>query len=197
MQRFKQIVLASNNRNKLRELQSLLAGTMTVAPQSEFEVAEADESGHTFVENAIIKARNASVQTGLPSIADDSGLQVDFLDGAPGIHSARYAGDDATDQDNNRKLLRNLASASAAQREARFHCSIVMMKGPDDATPIICQGCWHGSILYEPKGANGFGYDPLFYLKDQGCSAAELAPEVKNRISHRATALIRLIEAMS
>jgi XTP/dITP diphosphohydrolase len=197
MQKFKEIVLASSNRNKLKELQSLLAGRITVVPQSEFEVTEADETGLTFVENAIIKARNACLQTGLPSIADDSGLQVDFLDGAPGIRSARYAGDGATDEDNNRKLLRNLAGASAAERAARFHCTIVMMKRPDDATPIICQGRWHGSILDEPRGANGFGYDPLFYLKDQSCSAAELAPEIKNRISHRAMALVKLIEAMS
>ncbi|MDP6417729.1 MAG: RdgB/HAM1 family non-canonical purine NTP pyrophosphatase, partial [Gammaproteobacteria bacterium] len=158
---------------------------------------EAPETGLTFVENSIIKARNASLQTGLAAVADDSGLQVDFLDGSPGIHSARYAGDDATDQDNKSKLLSEMAHAADSQRKASFHCAIVMLRWPHDPTPIICQASWAGSILSHPKGSNGFGYDPLFYVAEYGCSAAELAPEVKNRISHRAQALAKLLDALS
>lgn len=191
------IVLASDNRNKLTELQTLLVDKLTVIPQSEFNVVAAKETGLSFVENSIIKARNASRQTGLAAIADDSGLQVDFLKGSPGIHSARYAGDDATDRDNVRKLLSDMENASAWQRTASFHCAIVMLKQPDDATPIICQASWKGSILFHPKGSNGFGYDPLFYLEEHGCTAAELASEVKNRISHRAQALIKLLDSLS
>ncbi|HJN52132.1 MAG: RdgB/HAM1 family non-canonical purine NTP pyrophosphatase [Pseudomonadales bacterium] len=197
MQELERVVLASNNLNKLTELRALLADRLAVIPQSEFNVKEAEETGLTFVENSLIKARNASLQTGLPAVADDSGLQVDFLDGAPGIHSARYAGGDATDQDNRRKLILEMASAPAAQRTARFHCAIVMLRRPDDATPIICEASWDGSILSHPKGSNGFGYDPLFLVAEFGCSAAELAPEVKNRISHRGQALTKLLDRVS
>jgi len=194
MQRFNKIVLASNNRKKLAELQNLLHDKLTVILQADLDVESVQETGLTFIENAILKARNASLLTGLPAVADDSGLEVDFLNGSPGIYSARYAGDDATDQLNINKLLLDLESASSSQRTARFRCAIVMMERPDDATPIICQGSWEGSILLRPKGSNGFGYDPIFYLKDYDCSAAELAPETKNQISHRAQALTKLLD---
>lgn len=197
MHKFGKVVLASNNRNKLFELQNLLTGELTVMPQSELNVTAADETGLTFVENAIIKARNAALQTGLPAIADDSGLQVDYLNGSPGIRSARFAGEDATDQDNNRRLLLELENASAVERKASFHCAIVLMQRADDATPIICQGSWDGSIGLHPKGSNGFGYDPLFYLVSHHCTAAELAPEIKNRISHRAQALFKLLDSLT
>lgn len=196
MQKLNKVVLASNNRNKLFELQNLLTGKLTVIPQSEFNVTVAEETGLTFVENAIIKARNASLQTGLPAIADDSGLQVDYLNGSPGIRSARYAGEDATDQDNIRKLLLDLKHASVPERAATFHCAIALMQQVDDATPIICQGSWVGNILFQPTGSNGFGYDPLFYLENHHCSAAELPAETKNRISHRAMALNQLLDSL-
>lgn len=189
------IVLASGNAGKLRELGAILAPLgVTLAAQSGYAVAEVDETGLTFVENAILKARAASQHTGLPAIADDSGLEVDFLNGAPGIHSARYSGkgDDA----NNVKLLSALGDVPQIQRSARFQCVLVYMRHGLDPTPLVCQASWEGFILYEAQGDNGFGYDPLFYVPEHDCSSAQLSPELKNRISHRAKASQLLYQAL-
>jgi XTP/dITP diphosphohydrolase len=187
------IVLASNNAGKVREINQLLEGTgIRVVPQGDFGVPEAEETGLTFVENAILKARNAAQISGLAAIADDSGIEVDALHGAPGIHSARYAGPGACDADNVAKLLHALASVPEAQRGARFQCVLVYLSHASDPTPLICQGTWEGRILESPQGENGFGYDPVFYVPPHGCSAAELDPEVKNALSHRGQALRRL-----
>lgn len=193
----KTIVLASNNPGKVREINQLLEGLeLHVVPQSEYEVPEIEETGLTFVENAILKARNAAQHAGVPAIADDSGLEVDALGGAPGIYSARYAGAGASDRDNLEKLLEDLREVPEAQRTARFQCLMVYMRHPRDPTPLLCQGSWEGRILHEPRGESGFGYDPVFYVPQQGCSAAELAPELKNRLSHRGHALQKLLHAM-
>lgn len=193
----KRIVLASGNRGKVREFNELLAGLdLEVVPQSEFNVPEAEETGLSFVENAILKARNAAQHAGLPAIADDSGLEVDALKGAPGIYSARYAGPGASDQQNLEKLLAALADVPDTERTARFQCVIVFLRHALDPTPIICQGTWEGSILREPRGANGFGYDPVFHVPTHGCSAAELPAEVKNRLSHRGQALAKLLRML-
>ncbi len=193
----KKIVLASNNQGKVREINQLLAGIdLEVVPQSAFGALDVEETGLTFVENAILKARHASHHTGLPAIADDSGLEVDALQGAPGIYSARYAGEGATDQANLEKLLHELAHVPEEERTARFQCLLVLMRHPTDPTPIICQGTWEGRILFEPRGSGGFGYDPVFFVPDQGCTSAELAPEDKNRLSHRGQALRALLEAL-
>jgi len=184
------IVLASGNPGKVREINQILAGSgIEVVPQSELGVPEAEETGLTFVENAILKARNAARHSGLPAIADDSGLEVDALNGAPGIYSARYAGPGASDTENLQKLLRNLEGVSEAQRTARFQCLMVYMRHADDPTPLICQGTWEGRILTAPQGESGFGYDPVFYVPETQCSAAELSAEDKNRRSHRGQAL--------
>ena len=189
------VVLASGNAGKLRELGQVLAPlAVTLKPQDEFNVPEVEETGLSFVENAIIKARAATQHSGLPAIADDSGLEVDYLNGAPGIHSARYSG--AGDEANNAKLLRELAAIPEAQRSARFQCVLVYMRHALDPTPLICQASWEGRILFEPQGDNGFGYDPLFYVPAYQCSSAELQPEVKNRISHRARASAILFETL-
>ncbi|MFM1892185.1 MAG: hypothetical protein RLZ44_1262 [Pseudomonadota bacterium] len=194
----KDLVLASNNPGKAREIGQLLAGRQVhVRPQSDFGVPEAEETGLTFVENAILKARNAALHSGLPAIADDSGIEVDALHGAPGIYSARYAGAGADDAANNAKLLQALAEVPEAERTARFQCVMVYLRHAEDPTPLICQGTWEGRILQAPQGDHGFGYDPLFLVPDQGCSAAELAPEVKNRLSHRGQALRQLLAALS
>lgn len=194
----KKIVLASSNPGKVREIGQLLAGSgITVLAQSEFGVPEVDETGLTFVENALLKARNAARHTGLAAIADDSGLEVDALGGAPGIYSARYAGPGATDRKNLEKLLAELSDVPEAERDARFCCLMVYMKHALDPAPLICQGTWEGRVLFEPRGANGFGYDPVFYVPTHGCSAAELPPEVKNRLSHRGQALRALVVALS
>jgi len=194
----KKIVLASNNQGKLREINQLLAGIdLEVLPQSAFGALDVEETGLTFVENAIIKARHASHVTGLPAIADDSGLEVDALQGAPGIYSARFAGPGATDEANLDKLLRELAHVPEAERTARFQCLMVLMRHPTDPTPIMCQGTWEGRILFEPRGSGGFGYDPVFFVPDQDCASAELAPEVKNRLSHRGQALRALLDALT
>ena len=191
------IVLASNNKGKVKEIGELLADQqITVLPQSEFQIPEAEETGLTFVENAILKARNAAALSGLPAIADDSGLEVDALKGAPGIYSARYAGVGASDEDNNNKLLKALADTPDAERTARFQCVMVYMRHENDPTPLICQGTWEGRILRQPQGENGFGYDPLFLVPEKGCSSAELAPEEKNAMSHRGKALRALIAAL-
>ena len=162
--------------------------------QGDVGVPDVAETGLSFVENAILKARAAAAHSGLPAIADDSGLEVDFLDGAPGIHSARYSG--KGDEANNARLLAELAGVPEEQRSARFQCVIVYMRHALDPTPLICQASWEGRILPEPRGDGGFGYDPLFWVPDQQCSAAELVPGLKNRISHRARASALLLEAL-
>ena len=193
-----QIVLASNNAGKLKEFQQLLADRhLDVLPQAQFEVSDAEETGLSFVENAIIKARHASKIAGLPAIADDSGLEVDFLDGAPGIYSARFSGANASDGKNNQKLLELLNDVPEAQRSARFQCVLVYMRHPLDPTPLICQGTWEGRILNQPQGSNGFGYDPLFLDPTTGLSSAELSKEEKNTRSHRAKALQCLLAQLS
>ena len=191
------IVLASNNAGKVREFNQLLTGTdFEVLPQSEFGVIEAEETGLSFVENAILKARNAAEHTGLPAIADDSGLEVDALDSAPGIYSARYAGIGASDLQNLEKLLADIKDVPDAQRTARFQCLMVYMRHAKDPTPQIFQGTWEGRILHTPQGDNGFGYDPIFFVPTHNCSSAELEPDVKNSLSHRGQALKQLIEAL-
>lgn len=187
------IVLATGNLGKVKELDNLLSHYgFTVKPQSEFNVSDADETGTTFIENAIIKARHAAEITGLPAIADDSGLEVDALNGAPGIYSARYSGANANDALNNTKLLQ--AMADIENRSARFHCVLVFMKHHLDPTPIVCHGVWEGEILTEAKGDQGFGYDPLFWLAEQQMTSAELPRELKNQLSHRGQALKLLVQ---
>ena len=194
----KQIVLATGNLGKVREINELLADhDMEVIPQSAFGVPEAEETGLSFVENALIKARNAALHTGLPAIADDSGLEVDALQGAPGIYSSRYAGAGASDRDNLEKLLAELADLAVEQRSARFQCVMVYMRHHLDPTPLICQGTWEGHVLFAARGSNGFGYDPVFYVPSHDCSSAELPPEIKNRLSHRGQALRKLITSLS
>jgi len=193
----KDIVLASSNPGKVREINQLLAGLeLQVRPQGEFGVTDAEETGLTFVENAILKARHASSHTGLPAIADDSGLEVDALNGAPGIYSARYAGSGASDQANLEKLLAALQDVPEAQRSARFQCLLVYLRHAGDPTPLICQGTWEGRILFAPRGEYGFGYDPVFHVPTHDCSSAELAPELKNSLSHRGQALRKLVAAL-
>jgi len=165
-------------------------------PQSEFNIPDADETGLSFVENAILKARHAAKLSGLPAIADDSGLEVDALNGAPGIYSARYAGSDATDAANNDKLLAALSDTAEEARTARFQCLMVFMRHAEDPTPVICQGTWEGRILLHPQGENGFGYDPLFFVAEKNCSSAELPAGVKNAMSHRGKALQALLKRM-
>lgn len=189
----KTIVLASGNQGKIKELDALLAPMgWQVRAQSEWQVEDADETGLSFVENAIIKARHACEKTGLPSLADDSGIAVDALGGAPGIYSARYAGPNASDSDNIAKLLHDLQDVPQAQRSARFICALVFMQHAQDPTPIICQGEWEGSILEAPRGQGGFGYDPVFYVPERNCSAAQLSAEDKYMLSHRGKALAQL-----
>lgn len=191
------VVLASGNRGKLSELRTLLAETgFEIVPQRAFDVPEAEETGLSFVENAILKARNAARHSGLPALADDSGLEVDALDGAPGIYSARFAGPGAGDAANNRLLLERLRDVPEARRTARFQCVLVHMRHAEDPSPLICQGSWEGRILTEPRGAAGFGYDPLFWVPELGASAAELTPAVKNRASHRGRAMAALLVAL-
>ena len=193
----KNIVLASSNPGKVREINQMLAGLqLAVVPQSDFKVPDADETGLTFVENALLKARHATRLTGLSAIADDSGLEVDYLNGAPGIYSARYAGKGAGDEQNLRKLLTELEGIPEAERNARFQCLMVYLRHEFDPTPIICQGTWEGRILFEPRGTNGFGYDPIFFVPTHDCSSAELPPEVKNKLSHRGQALRLLVAAL-
>jgi len=193
----KKIVLASGNAGKVREINAILAGLdIEVVPQSDFGVPEAEETGLTFVENAILKARNAARHTGLPAIADDSGLEVDALRGAPGIYSARYAGAGAGDEANLQKLLQALDGVPEAARTARFQCLLVYMEHEFDPTPIICQGSWEGVIAQTPAGENGFGYDPVFQVPGHGCTAAQLDAAEKNRLSHRGQALQCLLHAL-
>lgn len=193
----KKIVLASGNQGKVREINQILTGLdIEVVPQSDFGVPEAEETGLTFVENAILKARNAASHTGLPAIADDSGLEVDALRGAPGIYSARYAGVGAGDQANLEKLLQEMEGVPEAQRSARFQCLMVYMEHDGDPTPIICQGTWEGRITQAATGENGFGYDPVFFVPSHDCTSAQLSAEEKNRLSHRGQALQCLMHAL-
>ncbi len=190
-----ELVLASNNTGKLKEFAALLAPLgITVRPQSDFDVPETDEPFPGFVENAIAKARHAARCTGLPALADDSGLCVDILDGAPGIHSARYAGEPKSDQRNIDRLLADLAGES--ERRARFVCVLALVRHADDPQPLIAEGQWLGEILKEPRGENGFGYDPLFWLDELQQTAAELDPKLKNTLSHRGAACRHLIERL-
>jgi len=190
----KKIVLATGNAGKLREFQQMLgAQNIEFITQRSLGVDDADETGLSFVENAIIKARHASSISGLPSMADDSGLEVDALKGQPGIYSARYAGVGASDAENNHKLLQALAQVPEAQRSARFQCVIVFMRHAEDPMPFICQGSWEGRILFNAQGENGFGYDPLFFVPTHGCASAQLDPSIKNEISHRGQALRTLL----
>lgn len=192
------IVLATGNKGKVKELAELLADQhIEVKPQSEFNVPDVAETGTTFVENAIIKARHAAKITGMPAIADDSGLEVDALNGAPGVYSARYAGEDATDQDNNKKLIAALENIPEENRTARFHCVLVFMKHENDPTPIICHGKWEGSIITDPQGEQGFGYDPLFWQDSLNMTSAQLPREIKNTLSHRGQALKLLTAELS
>jgi XTP/dITP diphosphohydrolase len=192
-----QIVLATGNKGKVREFKQMLRNQpFEILPQSEFDVSEVEETGLTFVENAIIKARHAAKVTGLPAIADDSGIEVDALNGAPGIYSARYAGQDANDKDNLHKLIQDVKEIDEPLRTARFQCVLVLMRHENDPTPIICQGTWEGSLLKEPAGQNGFGYDPIFWLEANQCTSAELDPDTKDKLSHRGQALRKLVNEL-
>lgn len=186
------LVLASNNQGKLREFAQLLAPLdFEVVPQADFDIPEADEPHHTFLENALEKARHAARLSGLPALADDSGLCVDALGGAPGVYSAHYAGEPRSDQRNNAKLLAELAGCS--DRRAHYVCVLVLVRSADDPQPLVVEAEWHGEILAAPRGNGGFGYDPLFLVPEFGCSTAELAADQKNAISHRGKALKLLI----
>ena len=191
----KKIVLASGNAGKVREINKLFIGSgIEVIPQTELNVPEVPETGTTFVENAIIKARHAAEVTGLPAISDDSGIEVDALDSRPGVYSARYAGENASDENNNNLMLKELQGVPAAKRTARYQCLIVFMRSHTDPVPIITQGSWEGRILETPQGDGGFGYDPIFYVPTHDCSGGELALDVKNTLSHRAIALNAMLE---
>jgi len=190
----KELVIASGNQGKIRELQQMLEGLgVRIVPQGRLGIEDVEETGLSFVENAILKARHAAEQSGLPAIADDSGLEVDYLKGAPGIYSARFAGEGATDQTNLDKLLESLRDVPPAERGARYQCVIVMMRHATDPTPLIFQGSWEGQIASQPKGSSGFGYDPIFLATEQGCHAAELDKTTKNRISHRGKAIAQFL----
>jgi XTP/dITP diphosphohydrolase len=192
------LVLATGNAGKLREMRAILAPWgVDVRSQSEFTALAADETGQSFIENAILKARHAAAAAGLPAIADDSGLEVDALGGAPGVYSARYAGPAADDAANNARLLEALAEVPDDERGARYRCAMVFLRRPDDASPVICQASWEGRIARRPRGDGGFGYDPLFRVGDGEETAAELDPEVKNRVSHRGQALRALVAALA
>ncbi len=192
------IVFASGNVGKVREVSQLLNDlSIDVLPQSKFNVPEIEETGLTFIENAILKARNAAHHTGLPAIADDSGIAVDVLHGRPGIYSARFAGIGASDEDNLKKLIEMIKPFPEEQRTARFICSMVYLRHKDDPVPIIAQGVWEGQLVIDPKGENGFGYDPIFYVSSQQCTSAELTSEIKNTLSHRGQALRKLLEKLS
>lgn len=191
MMPFTQLVLASHNAGKLKELQAMLGDSIRVRSVGEFSSLEPEETGLSFIENAILKARNAAKVSGLPALADDSGLAVDALGGAPGIYSARYA-DGQGDAANNAKLLATLQGVPPAERGAQFVCALALVRHAEDPLPIICEGLWHGRILEEARGAQGFGYDPLFWVPERDCSSAELSPTEKNQLSHRARAMALL-----
>lgn len=192
------IVLASGNVGKVREVGELLEGlSINVLPQSEFSVPEAEETGLTFIENALLKARNAAYHTGLAAIADDSGIAVDVLQDRPGIYSARFAGVGASDNENFEKLIELVKPFPQAQRTARFICSMVYLRHENDPVPVIAEGVWEGHLVIEPQGENGFGYDPIFYVPSQQCTSAQLTPEIKNKLSHRGQALKQLLGRLS
>ena len=192
-----ELVVATGNQGKLREIHQVLSPLgFTVKGQGEFNISSAEETGLTFVENAILKARHTCAQTGRAALADDSGLEVDALAGQPGIYSARYAGTDGDDAANNRKLLEALKDVPHEKRTARFQCVMVYLRHAEDPVPLICQGTWEGVISTEPSGDNGFGYDPLFFVPEQGCTAAQLTPDIKNKLSHRGQALAQLVAAL-
>ncbi len=192
------IVLATNNAGKLRELQAMLQPLgFSVLPKAEFTSEEVVEDGDSFVANALLKARHAAQASGLAAIADDSGIEVDALAGAPGIHSARYAGAQAGDIDNLNKLLEAMQHVPDVQRSARYRCALVYVRNAQDSAPLICEASWEGSITRVPAGTGGFGYDPMFWLSEQGCTAAEISAELKNRLSHRGQALKKLLESLS
>ncbi len=193
----KKIVLATGNAGKVREFAQLLAEfDAEIIPQTQLNVSNVPETGLTFVENALIKARHAAEITGLPAIADDSGIEVDALNGAPGIYSARFAGENATDVDNNQLLLQQLQATPEAERTARYHCVIVYLRHALDPTPLICHGIWEGRVLTAPQGENGFGYDPLFLIPEHQCTAAQMPPDLKNKLSHRGQAMRELQAAL-
>jgi XTP/dITP diphosphohydrolase len=187
----KKIILATGNLGKVRELNAMLEGYYSVVSQNDMQVNEIPETGTTFIENALIKARNASSQSKLPALADDSGLEVDALNGEPGIYSARYAGEHSKDNENIAKLILNMDQYD--NRTARFCCAMVFVQNADDPNPIIIEKYWKGEILRETIGSNGFGYDPIFYLPELGCTSAQLKPEKKNQLSHRGQALSALL----
>lgn len=189
------LVIASGNPGKLREIGRILAPLgLQVVPQSDFGVPECPEPHVTFIENCLAKARHAALHTGLPALADDSGICVDALNGAPGVYSARYAGEPKSDQRNNEKLV--AALANERNRKAHYYCVIVLVRHPDDPQPLIAEGAWHGEIIDSPRGENGFGYDPYFYVPELGKTGAELEPDHKNAISHRGKALALLVERL-
>ena len=190
----KKIILATGNPGKVRELNAMLKGHYSVVSQKDMKVEEVPETGTSFIENALIKARNASLQSKLPALADDSGLEVEALNGEPGIYSARYAREGATDEENMTKLLLNMEHHN--NRKAHFCCAMVYIKDAEDSDPIIVERRWEGELLREPIGTNGFGYDPIFYLHDYSCSSAQLESEMKNKISHRGQALNDLLEEL-
>ena len=192
-----ELVLASANAGKITELQQMLGGLgVKIIPQTDLDIPDIEETGLTFVENAILKARNAAALSNLPAIADDSGLEVDFLQGSPGIYSARFAGGDAGDEANKDKLLQLMANVPTDQRSARYQTVIVYMRHGNDPTPIICQGTWEGLIAMESRGDQGFGYDPIFYVTETSCHAAELDKVTKNRLSHRGKAIANLLQQL-
>jgi XTP/dITP diphosphohydrolase len=193
----KTLVLASGNKGKLREFSQMFADLpYTIEPQSNYQVGDVEETGLTFVENAIIKARHAAAITGLPCIADDSGIEVDALKGAPGIYSARYAGVGAGDKANLYKLIEDTRHLGPGERGCRFQCVLVLMRHENDPTPLIAQASWEGTLLSEPAGENGFGYDPIFWLEDKQCTSAELESEIKDQLSHRGQALRKLVDSL-
>ncbi len=190
--------MASGNLNKVREINALLSNTLyEIIPQSKFNIIEADETGTTFLENALIKARNAAEHTNYPVIADDSGIEVDALDGEPGVFSARYAGPNASDKDNLNKLIKNIKGLDPKDCQARFICSMVFLENFDEKEPIIVEGVWEGYVVTNPCGKNGFGYDPIFYIPSLGCTSAELSDNKKNELSHRGKALRLLVKKMA
>ena len=198
MSQQKKLVLASANPGKIKELQELLADQdITIVPQGALSIPDIEETGLTFVENAILKARNAAALSGLPAIADDSGLEVDYLLGAPGIYSARYAGSDSNDTTNREKLLAALLDVPAKNRNARYQTVIVYLRHAEDPTPIICQGTWEGRIAFEDRGSKGFGYDPIFYVPETDCHAAELNKATKHSLSHRGKAIAQFLQHMN
>jgi len=192
------IVLASGNKKKVAELQSLIKSfDIHVIPQSELSIVDAQETGLSFIENAIIKARHAAITSGFPALADDSGLEVDYLSGAPGVYSARFAGEPCNDANNNKLLLEKLLTVQASERTARFQCALAFMQHGRDPNPLIFQASWEGTILESPLGEGGFGYDPLFFIPSHQCSAAQLSVAEKSKISHRGQAMEKLQAAFT